>query len=160
METAFNVTKEHAINSLNKRLYITEPGMYEVQFRSKQASGDGRYIFNTNVLTPYYAEQADKALEAGDYTKAYNQGLSYSCPDTFSNIPNIGFYTVCIVEKLNKQNIPILVIEGTPTPVQPKKAGKRVFGTTTNSSVITVEQLDEEMSEEMNDIPVKQDIPF
>lgn len=83
------ITQEVSKRILEKVIVVSEPGVYEAKHRVSEESfiwensGDedtapsSYRIINTNITTPYLAQEANDLFEQGEFSKAANKTLSF-----------------------------------------------------------------------------------
>lgn len=107
--------KKSAIQILESRKLITQPGKYQLKVTSATPfqREDGTMVSITNyaAMTPYQLGEAKKLIKAEKFQEATNQSLSSSQRLANDYIPSKGeFVDVLVDEIVNKENITILAV--------------------------------------------------
>ena len=114
------ITKEVALNILQSRSVVSEPGKYTVKVTSvnpftrdnEDGSQTNTHIVNFNCMTQFQASQATKAFKEADYESAINSTSMTASQLSGQYVPSKG-ETVDIEVRthLNKDGVEILVVD-------------------------------------------------
>jgi len=110
------ITKDVALNILQSRSVVAEPGKYTVKVTSvnpfSREDGTNTHIVNFNCMTQFQASQATKAYKEGDYEGAINSTSMTASQLSGRYVPTKG-ETVDIEVRthLNKDGVEILVVD-------------------------------------------------
>lgn len=134
--------KSNAIQILNSRKLVTEPGSYQLRAVSVvpfDRDGTLVNIVNFNAMTDYHLSQAKASLKAGEYQEATNFAISTSARVGRDFTPQKGQIVEVVFDHItNKDGIEALVVVGV-NALATKKA-----------AAISFDDVDEETGEVLN----------